>query len=273
MEAFGFPEVQGITTMDGTLSYVHPDDRAAVEKAFAAAIETKDRYHSEFRINSAEGDHWLASHGIVVTDAAGRPVRMVGVVRDISARKHAESRQKLLLDELNHRVKNTLLTVQSVAMQMAREAGSPELFYQAFKARLIALSNAHDLLTRGAWQGASFRDLVQQTLAPYAQEGEERFEIAGPEIWLKPNVAVGLAKHGALSTGPGRVAVNWEGGQPGSDMIEIKWSEHGGPSVKPPRRRGFGSRLLERGLAYEFKAEVRLDFAPGGLQCVIRLPA
>jgi PAS domain S-box-containing protein len=284
MAVFGFPEVQGTTTMEGTLEYVHPDDRATVEKAFAVAIETKDRYHSEFRINSAEGDHWLASHGIVVTDAAGKPVRMVGVVRDISARKHAELRQKLLLDELNHRVKNTLLTVQSVAMQMAREAGSPELFYQAFKARLIALSNAHDLLTRGAWQGASLRDLVQQTLAPYAQEGEERFEIAGPEIWLKPNVAVGLAmafqelatnaaKHGALSTGRGRIAVNWRGGQPGSDMIEIKWSEHGGPSVKPPRRRGFGSRLLERGLAYEFKAEVRLDFVPGGLQCVMRLPA
>ena len=282
-QLFALTDPQTLADFEGSMAYVHPEDRERVGKALAAALENRTRYREEFRINSVDDDRWVASHGIVVTDRAGRPVRMVGVVQDISARKRAETRQKLLLDELNHRVKNTLVTVQSVAMQMAREAGSPELFYRAFKARLIALSNAHDLLTRGAWQGASLRDLLQQTLAPYAQEGNERVVVAGSEVGLKPNMAVGLAmafqelatnaaKHGALSTPDGRVAVEWRGGPPDADRIEIRWVERGGPPVKLPRRRGFGSRLLERGLAYEFRAEVKMEFTPGGLECLIKLP-
>jgi PAS domain S-box-containing protein len=154
VQLFGLPQHRTTANFDASMAHIHPDDRDRVSKALAAAIETRARYREEFRIASGDGERWVASHGIVVSDRAGKPVRMVGVVQDISARRRAESRQKLLLDELNHRVKNTLLTVQSVAMQMAREGGSPELFYPAFKARLIALSNAHDLLTRRAWQGA-----------------------------------------------------------------------------------------------------------------------
>jgi two-component sensor histidine kinase len=271
-----------MASLEESFSYVHPDDRISAAKTLAAAIEWRARYRDEFRLNSTDGERWVASHGILVMDNAGDPVRMVGVVQDITARKRAEAHQKLLLDELNHRVKNTLLTVQSVAMQMARETESPKRFYQDFKTRLLALSHAHDLLTRGAWQGASLRELIQQTLAPYASGSEPRAVLEGQDIWLKPRTAVGLAmaiqelatnaaKHGALSAAGGRVAVNWHGGE--SDPIEIRWLESGGPQAAPPRRRGFGTRLLERGLAYEFKAEVKLDFAPAGLQCRIRLPA
>jgi PAS domain S-box-containing protein len=283
VDLFGYAEPQTSASLEDSLAYVHPEDRPAVMRMLGTALESKGRFQHEFRLNTPGGDRWVASHGIVVIDETGRPVRMVGVVRDITARKQAETRQKLLLDELNHRVKNTLLTVQSVAMQMARETRSPELFYQAFKARLIALSKAHDLLTRGAWKGAPLQELLQQTVAAYSQEGEPRVSMSGPAIWLKPNVAVGLAmafqelatnaaKHGALSVPGGRVAVEWQTAAPDTDAVEIRWTERGGPPVTSPRRRGFGSRLLERGLAYEFKAAVRLDFAPSGLQCVIRLP-
>lgn len=283
VDLFGYTDPRTSTNLEDSLAYVHPEDRPAVMQVFATVLESKGRFQHEFRLNTPGGDRWVASHGIVSTDETGRAVRMVGVVRDITARKQAETRQKLLVDELNHRVKNTLLTVQSVAMQMAREARSPELFYQAFKARLIALSKAHDLLTRGSWKGASLQELLQQTVAPYSREGEPRVSMSGPAIWLKPNVAVGLAmafqelatnavKHGALSVPGGRVAVEWRGGPPESYRLEIRWVESGGPPVKAPRWRGFGSRLLERGLAYEFKAEVQLDFAPAGLQCSIRLP-
>jgi len=282
-DLFGTGDPRVSASFDESLTHIHPDDREAVMQTMAAALLTKNRFRHEFRIHTPDGERWVASHGIVATDHTGKPVRMVGVVRDITARKQAETRQKLLLDELNHRVKNTLLTVQSVAMQMAREARSPELFYRAFKARLIALSKAHDLLTRGAWKGALLQELLKQTVAPYSHEGEPRVSMSGPAVWLKPNVAVGLAmafqelatnaaKHGALSVPGGRVAVEWRGGPPDSDKLEIRWTESGGPPVAPPRRRGFGSRLLERGLAYEFKAEVRMNFAPSGLECTIRLP-
>lgn len=278
---FGFRKPGSTTSLGDALNYIHPEDRASVGQALASA-EEKNRFQHEFRVLAPGGDRWVVSHGIVVTNDAGKAVRLVGVVRDITARKNAETRQKLLLDELNHRVKNTLLTVQSVALQMAREAKSPELFYRAFRARLIALSKAHDLLTRGAWKGASLRELLQQTVAPYSQENQPRVSMLGPDIWLKPNVAVGLAmafqelatnaaKHGALSAPAGRVAVTWRDDPP-DQGLEIRWTEAGGPPVVPPQRRGFGSRMLERGLAYEFKAQVRLEFLSSGVQCVMRLP-
>ena len=280
---FGFRDNRAMLSLEDSFTYIHPDDRVAVAKNLATALEWHARYRDEFRLNVADGERWIASHGIVVTDAANEPVRMVGVVQDITLRKRAEVHQKFLLDELNHRVKNTLLTVQSVAMQMARETDSPKQFYQGFKARLLALSNAHDLLTRGAWQGASLRELLQRTLAPYAGGATQRVVITGEDIRLKPRAALGMAmafqelatnaaKHGALSAAEGRITVDWRAEPPGSNLIEIRWIETGGPSVVPPRRRGFGTRLLERGLAYELKAEVKLDFAPTGLRCRIRLP-
>jgi two-component sensor histidine kinase len=206
------------------------------------------------------------------------------LLAEIAERKQAEARQRLLVDELNHRVKNTLTTVQSVAMQMMRGSEPPERFYQAFRARLLALSHAHDLLTRGAWQSASLRDLLRQMLAPYTTGDRPRIMFAGPDVHLSPNAAVDLAmafhelatnaaKHGALSVPGGRIAISWTAdGSGDTGVIHLLWAERGGPTVQPPARRGFGLRLIERGLAHELKAEVRLDFAPAGLECRIRLP-
>ncbi|MGE3932880.1 MAG: sensor histidine kinase [Rhodospirillaceae bacterium] len=206
--------------------------------------------------------------------------------RDITRRKAAEQRQRLLLDELNHRVKNTLATVQSIAMQTSRNAESPAEFFDTFKARLHALARAHDVLTKRAWEGVTLHEIVREALAPFMAGDGSRTRIAfdGPRITVAPNIAVTLsmalhelatnaAKYGALSAPSGQATLGWRLVEDdGLPAVEIEWREAGGPPVRPPDRKGFGSRLLERGLPAEFDGEVDLAFPPDGARCRIRLP-
>ena len=243
-------------------------------------------------VNKAETDR-LRKDGTLVPVALtasplvaqnGTIVGIAAIVRDITARKQAETRRKLLLDELNHRVKNTLVAVQSIAREMARERPSPERFYAAFRARLLALSHAHDLLTLSSWQGASLSALLRQVLVPYTASDAWRVVMAGPEVTLGPNAAVALAmafhelatnaaKYGALSVPNGRIAIAWQAARIGeTESVELRWVEIDGPAVRTPARHGFGSRLIERGLAHELGADVQLEFASTGLECRIRLP-
>ena len=200
----------------------------------------------------------------------------------MTARKEAEAGQRLLLRELNHRVKNTLASVQSIAAETARGGGTAADFRAAFQARLAALAAAHDLLTQKAWQGIPLAEVARRTLAPHgAQEARaDRVSTDGPEVWLRPEAAIALhsalhelatnaAKYGALSAPSGRVEVSWQiMGQ--GDLLEVHWRERGGPPVRPPARRGFGSRLLERGLVHQFRAEAELIFAPAGVEYRLR---
>ena len=211
---------------------------------------------------------------------------MLGVSLDATDRKRAEERKALLLDELNHRVKNTLATVQSIAMQTQRNAKTPAAFGEDLTARIAALARAHDLLTQASWDGTSLGEVVGQTLALYAAgaHGDRRITAAGPPISLNPNAAVTLnmafhelatnaAKYDALSVQGGRVEVEWRidrGTEP--PAVEIVWSETGGPAVQRPTRRGFGSRLIERGLPGELGGGVRLEYLPEGVRCRMRLP-
>jgi two-component sensor histidine kinase len=161
---------------------------------------------------------------------------------------------------------------------------SPERFQEALGARLQALARAHDLLTREAWEGALLADLVGETLAPYRSASTERLALGGPAVRLTPNAAVTLnmalhelatnaAKYGALSNGAGRLSVTWRT-EPADapSAVELRWVERDGPPVAPSRRRGFGSRLLEEGLAHELDCEVELDFAREGVACRVRVP-
>ncbi|HEX8569989.1 MAG TPA: HWE histidine kinase domain-containing protein [Caulobacteraceae bacterium] len=189
----------------------------------------------------------------------------------------AEQRQALLIHELNHRVKNTLSTVQSLALQTARSAGSFDGFQQEFAARLTALSGAHDLLTRENWQGAELGALLDEVLRPYG-EGQ-RIRTGGPQVSLSPNAAVtaGLAlhelatnaaKYGALARETGRVDVSW--GYEGEELA-FEWRESGVPDVQPPTRQGFGARLLTAA-ARELNAEVASEMAADGLAYRWRIP-
>ena len=204
---------------------------------------------------------------------------------DVTDRVLAERQQKLLLDELNHRVKNTLATVQAIADQTLRNTGDPAAFREAFESRLMALSATHDLLTAANWRSASLREVAHIEFRPY---GAERYRLSGPDVALPPAQAVALgllfhelatnaAKYGALGAADGLVEVVWTladgagADSAGGPLLTVNWREHDGPPVLPPTRRGFGSRLIERSLA-PLGGTAALDFAPDGLRCTIRLP-
>lgn len=216
-------------------------------------------------------------------DGDGTVLGAVNMLVDISERKYAEERRQLLINELNHRVKNTLSTVQSIAYQSFQgEARSKA--NESFQGRLFALAGAHDVLTREDWKGADLRDIVATTIAPLAAADRDAFDVAGPELRLRPKAAVPLAmalhelcanaaEYGALASAAGRVRIAWEVGETGEQRsLHLHWIESGGPPVAPPSRRGFGSRLIERGLAHELGARVRLDHRAEGVTCDIDVP-
>jgi two-component sensor histidine kinase len=191
-------------------------------------------------------------------------------------REH-ETRQKLLLDELNHRVKNTLASVQSIASQTIKTTGDMDEFKDAFMDRLMALSSTHDLLVKREWTGASLVELTDATLGHYGRP----YGYHGPDLRLHSSLAVTLGmalhelatnaiKHGAWTSG-GRVEIEVrEIADP--KQVEIVWRELGGEAVQAPSQSGFGSRLLERGVAGELGGTVEIDYRREGLVCTIRAP-
>lgn len=270
------------------LSRIEPADRKHLRGAVRHAVGTGSDFDVECRAMHANGDTaWIMIRGRASYDGNRVPLLATGVSLDITERKQAEERQKLLLDELNHRVKNTLATVQSIAMQTRYTADSPATYAETLTARIEALSEAHDLLTRASWEGAELADVVRQTLTPYAfgSGGHPRMAIAGPPVRLGPNAAITLnmafhelatnaARYGSLSIEDGYVNVRWRiDRSTNPPVIEIVWTETGGPPAQPPSRRGFGSRLIEQGLARELGGEVRLDFSQSGVRCRMILPA
>jgi two-component sensor histidine kinase len=199
---------------------------------------------------------------------------------DVAVRKQAEERQRQLTAELDHRVKNTLATVQALASLTLRSSESPAAFRKTFEARLHAMAKGHDLLGRGGWERADLGEIVRETLAPYADVDGKRVQVSGPAMMLTPSAATTLmmvlhelatnaAKHGALSTASGRVALDW---RPDGGTVELRWVENAGPPVQVPTHRGFGSTFIEQGVVSSLGGNVQLDFAPSGLVCTIRVP-
>jgi two-component sensor histidine kinase len=202
---------------------------------------------------------------------------------EITERRRAEQQQKLLTAELNHRVRNTLAIVLAIANQTLRHADSAARFRQQFEQRVTALSEAHNLLTESAWEGAALRDILERVLRPYAVPDRARYELTGPDVRIGPKYAVSLlmafhelatnaAKYGALSNDEGRITVTWAPTElPKPPGLTIVWRESGGPPVKPRRRRGFGSRLID-GLTAETNGDVSLEFNREGVACTIGVP-
>jgi two-component sensor histidine kinase len=193
-----------------------------------------------------------------------------------------QSRLRLMVNELNHRVKNTLATVQSIVAQTLRGEDVPAGVREALTSRVLALSHAHDVLTDEQWAGADLREIAIQAAAPYRDPGgSERFVLRGPALRLPPKTAIAVAlafhelatnaaKYGGLSTNSGRVELDWTvEGPPDARRLRIVWREIGGPVVKPPTRTGFGTRLIERGLAADLNGRVILTYPPDGVVCTI----
>lgn len=213
-------------------------------------------------------------------NADGTVSGLVGLSTDITERNRAEEQRTLLIHELNHRVKNTLATVQGIAQQALR--GADPALRRAFEARLMALSAAHDVLTRESWESAGLHDVVDAAQRAHASPG--RMLVHGSALRLEPETALALAmalhelctnaaKYGALSGLTGQVSLDWTvTGHEDRRRLVLTWRERGDPVVTTPKQRGFGSRLVESALAQELRGEVRILFEPEGMTCIIDAP-
>jgi PAS domain S-box-containing protein len=252
------------------------------DRAGAGSGNVRADYATEFRaIGRDDGiERWIGAKGQALFSSAGKPTRLRGATVNITDRKRAETHLRLLVNELNHRVKNSLATIQAIAAQSFNGSRSLPQAQEAFTSRIVALAEAHDLLTRENWEGAELHDIASRLAVLHG--GPARFELAGPSIRLSPRTALSLSmalhelatnavKYGALSVAEGRIAIHWDlAPGPGAERLDLIWTERGGPPVKPPSSRGFGSRLIERGLAAELSGEAAIQFEPTGVVCKIR---
>jgi len=266
------------------LDITHPDDQAASTVLLQNLLGSGEPASIDKRYLRPDGATvWSNTNVSLLPDEGGHP-RVLAVALDITHRTRAAQHRELMLGELNHRVKNSLASVQAIALQTLASAPSLEAFKEGFMARLMALSNTHNLLAEDAWSGVSLRQIVLNELAPYQQDEPARTEIVGAPLQLTPKIALALGmtlhelttnaiKHGALSVPEGRVAVHWKTRRiKGQPWLRLHWSEHDGPRVAAPIRRGFGSRLIADGLAFELDGKVALEFDPAGVTCTIDVP-
>jgi PAS domain S-box-containing protein len=267
-------------------------DRDLVASAAALQIEENDARvlaGETIVVEEIIEELGLATETFLVTkaplrDSDGRIVGLVGLAQDISDRKESERHRELLIAELNHRVKNTLAVVQAVAAQTFKPGADPAGARRDFESRLTTLAEAHDVLTSNSWDAIRLQELLERAIAPFRRDGRERFELHGPEVRVEARVAVGFAlaihelatnalKYGALSQDAGRVLIRWHVVRtPEGPRMKLVWREEGGPPVTPPKRRGFGSRMIEQGLASELGGSVALDFGSAGVTCRIEAP-
>lgn len=256
---------------------------AAVEAAQAEAQGARKLVRLEVHARPQEPSQ--AAHWVEVSVYPGEAGLSV-YLRDIRDRKQAEDHMRLLINELNHRVKNSLAMVQAVATQTLRSSTSPQEASEAFTARLIGLAKAHDVLTEENWESADLGELVARAMEPHLGDSN-RFHSNGPAVRLSPRGALSMAmaihelatnavKYGALSNETGQVDLSWdlEEAEEAEERprLHLRWQEMGGPPVSKPSRRGFGSRLIERGLAAELGGRVEIAYEPGGVICDLTAP-
>ncbi len=238
---------------------------------YSIRIQTRDGSELVWEINSR-----------LTHDPDGVPIGLQAIARDVTESKRFEMHQRLLIDELNHRVKNTLAIVQGIAQQTFRDPGVPLAARKAFEGRLAALAEAHNLLTRELWSPVSILKVITDAMSPHCDG--QRCHIEGPDLPLEPKTAISLAlamhelatnavKHGALSNDTGTVDIRWDKVRDESGTrLKLSWTEVGGPPVPVPNRRGFGTRMIERGLAAELGGTVRIMFPPEGVRCEVDAP-
>jgi PAS domain S-box-containing protein len=219
-----------------------------------------------------------------ICDERGKPSSIVTISRDISERKRAEKRHNLLLEELNHRVKNMLATVQSIAIHSFRDGLDVEVSRRNFAGRLVALAKAHELLSRASWSGVKLRDLLEQVLGPYGVNDTSRVVIEVPDVQIPSRISIVLAlalqelatnaaKYGALSRADGQVYLNARVAHgPHDDWLQLCWREQRGPAVTAPTRHGFGSRMIEMGVAQELDGKVSILYDRDGVVCTMEIP-
>jgi PAS domain S-box-containing protein len=277
---YGLTEGRFLHDETGVKAKFHAEDMERMWERIAKALDPAGdgRYDVEYRVKQLDGSwRWLSAWGLVEFDGVGharKPVAIAGASRDLTEIKRAEELQRLLVNEVNHRAKNTMATVQSIVHQTLRGAADIEIARTAIDARIVALAHAHDLLTTRNWTGADIGEIVDRAMSPFPADQIAR---DGQPVEISPQqtlalslalheLATNAAKYGALSRPEGRVALRWEAQ---SGTLNLSWRESGGPPVAAPSRRGFGSRLLQDLLFRDLGGQTRLEFPASGVCCSI----
>ena len=262
---------------------VEADSMPIIEAAFRGRGDDEPEIHYRRKDGS---EFWASVFVSPVCDESGKVVQQFVSFVDITRHRQDNARCKMLIDELNHRVKNTLSTVQSIVTQALRRPAEPEAIREAIETRILALSRSHDLLTSAKWEGVGLHDLVDTALHPFEVVAgrAERFTITGDNLHLPPKASLSLAiafhelatnavKYGAFSNDTGTIEIDWTVVQgPSWDRLVLRWLEHNGPPVTPPTRKGFGTWVIERGLAHELGGKVTLGYPSEGVVCTIDIP-
>jgi len=279
LDATGYTATE-LSTISGWLERAYGERRGAV-RTDIQRLHQLDRPidEGEYNIRTADGRRltWAFRSSPIGRDSRGRQL-VVSMAADMTDRKEAESRLRLLMREVDHRAKNALAVVQSIVLLSRTE--DPEEFANAVEGRVTAMARAHSLLAASRWSGADLATLAQEELSAFTQD--RRFTITGPPVAIAPEavqsfsmvlheLVTNAAKYGALSVADGRVAVSWRVDN-ASGLLRVEWMESGGPTVTPPTRQGFGSILLEQTILGQMHGELALEWPPEGLCCRIALP-
>jgi len=274
---YGLTSPRFLHDEEGVKTKFHPDDMELMWSRVAEALDPAGdgRYDVEYRVKQLDGSwRWLSAWGLVEFDGEGpdrKPLAITGASRDLTERKAAEDLQRLLFNELNHRVKNTLATVQAITALTLKGANDLPTAREALDRRIASMAKAHDLLRSRDWTGANLGDVVAHALDAFAVG---QIEVCGSDAEVSPRHALALSmalhelatnatKYGALSCTRGRVRVAWHTEE---GNLHLDWQESGGPAVVTPTQKGFGSRLLERLLISDLGGAIRLDYDPSGLK-------
>lgn len=269
------------------LDHLHPEDRGAAEAALLRARDERSAYLHEFRVSRPDGaTRWMMGRGSFFYDSSGSALRMVGAIIDTTERREAEDVQRMLVGELQHRVRNILAVVRSVFTRTAATSCSIEDVADHFTGRLDALSRAHVVATHNPIIGIDLENLIRDEMLAVGAHDGPQISIEGPNVALgfKTAEIIGLAiheltmnaiKYGALRISGGHIDIKWTAnmvyGQPSA--LFLTWQETGVPALTiQPARHGFGAELICEALPYRFGATTELSFAGGGVRCAISLP-
>ena len=276
-------EVAAGTPDRAFLQFVHPDDRDRLRRKTSEALKSGGDFGEEFQLVRADGAaRWVLAQGRCYHDASGRATRFSGATLDITERKEAEQHRIMLTNELSHRVKNTLATVQAIANQTLKEGVTMAEARDRLSSRLVAMSRAQDILMGRGLTSVEIKSVVKTAVEPHAGDGD-RFRLRGPNVAVSPRsalsfsmalheLATNAAKYGALSSVDGRVDIAWRISPSPERAFELTWSETGGPPVIPPTHNGFGSRLIKGALTAELGAATSVQYPASGVVWRIAVP-
>lgn len=270
---------------EGWVEGIHPEDLDRCSSVFFHAFDAREPYSLEYRLRRHDGVYrWIVENGMPF-ERGGTFAGYWGSCTDITDHRVAQRSQRVLINELSHRLKNTLSVVQAMAEQTFREGRPMGAAVTCFAGRLRALAAAQDQLIATAWEEVPLADVVEATVLPF-DCGGARIQRQGPPLILSAETAVSLTmalhelltnavKYGALSNDTGTVSIAWSCTDPACGRLRLEWKEQGGPAVTTPLERGFGSRFIERGVGCGTEGSSTLRFEPDGVRWVLEtaLPA